>query len=49
VDLVATILIREGELIRCMRLNWYMSYFLSWSDASRTLKNQGVLRGNLRR
>jgi len=28
---------------------WYMSYFLSWSDASRTLKNQGVLRGNLGR
>ena len=28
---------------------WYMSYFLAWSDASRTLKNQRVLRGNPRR
>ena len=25
---------------------WYMSYFLPWSDAFLSLKNQRVLRGN---
>ncbi len=28
---------------------WYMSYFVACSDAFLTLKNQGVLRGNLGR
>jgi hypothetical protein len=28
---------------------WYMSYFLASYNASLRLKNQGVLRGNLRR